>query len=145
MDTPFRALKPDPTVLGLLAASGLPTDDLDGAAPVMLFGTTEGDEAAGVVGLELHGADALLRSLAVAPRARGAGTGAALVAHAEREAAARGVSTLYLLTTTAEGFFSRLGYQRLDRTKAPAGIAATRQFSGLCPASSAFMAKRLAR
>lgn len=145
MDTPFRELKPNAAVLGLLAASGLPTDDLDSAASVMLFGTTKGDEPTGVVGLELHGTDALLRSLAVAPRTRGAGTGAALVAHAEREAAARGVATLYLLTTTAEGFFSRLGYQRLDRTEAPAVIAATRQFSGLCPASSAFMAKRLAR
>jgi amino-acid N-acetyltransferase len=145
MDMSFRELKPDAPVLGLLAASGLPTDDLDGAAPVMLFGTAEGHEPSGVVGLELHGADALLRSLAVAPQARGAGTGAALVAHAEREAATRGVVTLYLLTTTAEAFFSRLGYQRLDRTEAPAGIAATHQFSGLCPASSAFMAKRLAR
>ena len=145
MDAPIKPLQIDAPALALLAASGLPTDDLGNDASVLLFGTPEGDEPAGVVGLELHGTDALLRSLAVTPAARGAGLGAALVAHAEREAAARGVATLYLLTTTAEGFFSRLGYQRLDRTEAPAGIAATRQFSALCPASSAFMAKQLAR
>lgn len=66
-----------------------------------------------------------------------------LVGEAERRARAAGVGVLYLLTTTAAGFFERLGYRQTDRAAAPREIAATRQFSGLCPASSAFMVKSL--
>ena len=74
---------------------------------------------------------------------RGAGAGARLLAHAESQARARGVKTLYLLTTTAESFFARHGYASADRDGAPPAIRATREFSGICPASSAFMRKLL--
>jgi amino-acid N-acetyltransferase len=59
------------------------------------------------VGLEPCGQDALLRSLVVAPDERAHGLGTSLVEHAEQEARKRGLRALYLLTTTAEGFFSR--------------------------------------
>ena len=63
--------------------------------------------------------------------------------HAEQYAAAHGVHALYLLTTTAESFFEHRGYRRIDRAEAPPSIQSTREFSSLCPASSAFMIKRL--
>jgi amino-acid N-acetyltransferase len=97
----------------------------------------------GLVGLELYGADALLRSLAVAENARGKGLGSTLIDHAEQYAASKGVRSLYLLTTTAEGFFKRLGYERIERSNAPSSIGRTREFAGLCPASSALMLKSL--
>jgi amino-acid N-acetyltransferase len=50
---------------------------------------------------------------------------------------------MYLLTTTAETFFERRGYRRVDRIQAPPAIKLTPEFAGLCPASSAFMIKRL--
>jgi amino-acid N-acetyltransferase len=50
---------------------------------------------------------------------------------------------MYLLTTTAETFFERRGYRRVDRTEAPQAIQTTVEFASLCPASSAFMIKRL--
>jgi amino-acid N-acetyltransferase len=74
---------------------------------------------------------------------RSRGIGKQLVSHAENEARALGVSNMYLLTTTAEPFFSSLGYVKADREQAPEGIRATREFSSICPASSAFMVKRL--
>jgi amino-acid N-acetyltransferase len=98
---------------------------------------------AGLVGLELYGADALLRSLVVGESARGNGLGSTLVEHAEQYAAANRVSSIYLLTTTAEMFFKRLGYGRSDRSQAPLSIKETREFASLCPASSAFMMKTL--
>jgi amino-acid N-acetyltransferase len=85
----------------------------------------------------------LLRSLVVAPRRRGTGEGAALLKHAEDHARGEGVRTLYLLTNTAESFFAKHGYQRAARESAPAAIRATREFSGICPASSAFMMRQL--
>jgi amino-acid N-acetyltransferase len=74
---------------------------------------------------------------------RSTGLGSALVGHVEAHAAKHDVGTLYLLTMTAEDFFARRGYHRIDRTVAPAAIRSTREFAGLCPASSAFMFKRL--
>lgn len=134
-----------PAAEALLAANALPVSDLRGDPPVVLFGAGADDRLDGVVGLELHGTVALLRSLAVDADARRGGLGMALVAHAEQQAAAHGAQAVYLLTTTAAAFFARLGYRDADRGHAPAAIAATRQFSGLCPASSAFMVKHLPR
>jgi amino-acid N-acetyltransferase len=54
-----------------------------------------------------------------------------------------GVRSIYLLTTTAEVFFKRLGYERIERSRAPPSIERTREFASLCPASSAFMIKQL--
>jgi amino-acid N-acetyltransferase len=62
---------------------------------------------------------------------------------AEAHAAPLGVESLYLLTTTADAFFSRLGYSPASREEAPSFIKNTSQFSGLCPASSVFMCKHL--
>lgn len=96
-----------------------------------------------LVGVELCGASALLRSLVVRPEHRSIGLGAALVEHVEGYARSHGVRAIYLLTTTAEAFFARRGYATEHRATAPPEIAATREFAGICPASSAFMMKRL--
>lgn len=127
----------------LLMRSSLPTSDITPSHLQDFFGC--GDELApeGVVGVEVYGPVALLRSLAVSEKCRGIGCGRALVAEAERHAMARGVKHLYLLTTTAERFFERLGYTRVPRQTAPPEIQKTKEFSGLCPASSVFMMKSL--
>ena len=108
-----------------------------------LFGIVEENAPIAVCGLECYGADGLLRSLAVDPAYRGRGLGHLLVRRAETEAARQGATALFLLTTTAADFFARLGYESIPRAQAPAAIAQTTQFSSLCPASSAFMRKRL--
>ena len=133
----------DARAAALLAAHHLPTADLGPGTTVRLAGWVEGGRVLGVVGLETFGPVALLRSLAVAGAARGRGLGAALVAHAEQAAVALGAADAYLLTETAEGFFARRGYRRVDRAAAPPAIARTSQFAGLCPASAVFMAKVL--
>ncbi len=97
----------------------------------------------GVVGLECFGPVGLIRSLAVSSGARGRGLGRALVSAIEADARAAGVAELYLLTTTAEGFFSKLGYVRIARDDAPLAIASTTQFSALCPSSAVVMRKAL--
>lgn len=125
----------------LLADAGLPTADLTTAHLDAFFGIGSPDALDGVVGLEIFGDAALLRSLAVAPGQRSHGLGRMLVNAAERHARSQGASDIYLLTNTAERFFASLGYVRADRNSAPASIRQTREFAALCPASAAFMVK----
>jgi amino-acid N-acetyltransferase len=127
----------------LLSESGLPIEDITTQHLHHFFGCGSGLELEGLVGLELYGDVALLRSLAVASSKRGTGVGSGLVAHAERHARDQGVQSLYLLTTTAEKFFLRRGYARIPREDAPAAIKTTSEFSGICPTSSAFMVRYL--
>nr|WP_298147317.1 arsenic resistance N-acetyltransferase ArsN2 [uncultured Pseudomonas sp.] len=141
----IETVEVDEAARQLLSACGLPTDDLQQPAPQLrLFGYRRDGQLLGLVGLEMHGPEVLLRSLAVTDAARGQGLGALLLAHAEGHAASQGAHTLYLLTNTAESFFAEHGYGRVERAAAPAAIAATRQFAGLCPAAAAFMRKPLA-
>jgi len=130
-------------VVALLDAASLPVADLTDAHMEHFFYCGPVHAPTGVVGLELCGRDALLRSLAVAPAQRGTGLGVSLTRHAEARAHARGVHSLYLLTTTAETFFKRHGYAAADRATAPEAIRATREFADICPASSAFLVKLL--
>ena len=128
---------------GLLAAANLPTADLTDEQLTTFFYGGPAAAPSALIGLEIYGAEALLRSLVVDPSLRSTGLGSALVERAETHAANHGVGSLYLLTTSAEAFFAHRGYHRLDRAFAPAAIRSTREFAGLCPASSAFMFKRL--
>ena len=127
----------------LLDSADLPSADLTHDHCRHFFYQGPPDAPTGLVGLELLGDVALLRSLVVVPQARASGMGSALVAHAEGFARSRGVSAVYLLTTTAEAFFLRRGYSRSPRAAAPPAIQSTREFADICPASSAFMSKQL--
>ena len=127
----------------ILQDAELPTEDLNESHVEHFFYAGSLAKPTGLVGLEVFGEVALLRSLAVVSERRGFGEGLQLLAHAEREAWAKGVRTIYLLTTTAEDFFSKYGYSRASREAAPAAIRSTKEFAGICPASSAFMAKQL--
>ena len=137
-------VRPDPAaVRALLAAAGLPTADLTAAPLADFWGCDDGANLIGVVGLEIYGTVALLRSLAVAPAWQGQGLGSALVAHAEQAARQRGLAALYLLTPTAEAFFTRHGYVRLSREAAPPLLHRTAEFAALCPASAVCLMKAL--
>ncbi len=124
-----------------LDATSLPSADL--ADPGRLFFRFEADSLVGYGGLEGEGADRLLRSIVVLADRRGHGLGRALVATLEQQARDLGVERLHLLTTTAAPFFRALGYADADRGAAPPAIAASREFTALCPASAAYLVKAL--
>jgi len=127
----------------LLEAAGLPTEDLTAQHCDHFFFLGSPDAPSGLVGLELFGDVALLRSLVVTAHHQRTGAGSALLRHAEQAASEAGVREIYLLTTTAESFFEKRGYRRATRDAAPPAIRATREFAGICPASSAFMTRTL--
>ncbi|ACB74875.1 arsenic resistance N-acetyltransferase ArsN2 [Opitutus terrae] len=124
----------------LLGAAGLPHEDF---APHLnrFLVARRGQQVIGAVGAEVIGEDALLRSLVVDLGARRAGLGEALVRRIENEAAGWGVQRWWLLTTTAEEFFRKRGFRVTPRNEAPAGIAATAEFRGLCPSMAACLSR----
>lgn len=130
-------------VRALLGLERLPASDVDERALERFLIWRDDTRVSGVVGLELYGEVALLRSLVVAPHARGQGAGRALTQAAEGLAAELGATTIYLLTTTAERFFAARGYRNIDRGDAPKSIQGTTQFSALCPSTAVLMAKSL--
>ena len=130
-------------VRALLGRCGLATADLDDGPPAEFAVALDGGQLVGAAALQRFGDAGLLRSVAVDPDWRGHGIAAALVESIEAGARSLGLRELWLLTTSARGWFERLGYRAASRTEAPAAIQASRQFVSLCPASSACLVKLL--
>jgi N-acetylglutamate synthase-like GNAT family acetyltransferase len=128
----------------LLTRNGLPTADLDDNQVRLLVACDE-QEVIGVVGLELYGSSALLRSLAVADHRRGQAIGRTLYEQAAASALHAKARTLYLLTSTARGYFAALGFAEVERHQLPDSIRGTTQFTSLCPSSATCMTKLLGR
>ena len=98
----------------------------------------------GVAGLEIHGEDGLLRSVAVDAEYRGQGLAASLV-EAEMERAKRvNLRAVYLLTTTARDYFARHGFADCPREESPAAIRESWEFRTGCPSTAAFMKRPVA-
>ncbi|KRA54478.1 hypothetical protein ASD77_07705 [Pseudoxanthomonas sp. Root65] len=131
-----------PRILALLTQSSLPTEDLADAMATFLVDERDG-ALAGVIGLQRFGQAGLLRSLAVAPAYQGQGIARRLVAALETEARLQEIDALYLLTQTAERFFTLQAFEALPREQAPAALQASAEFHSLCPASAVCMRKRL--
>lgn len=133
-----------PEVLDLLSRAGLPPAGIDAHFPGGFVVARGADGAlAGVAGLEMYESAALLRSVAVAEDERGTGLGERLARAAEALAEGRGVREMYLLTTSAEGYFPRLGYVRIAREDLPEALAASEQLRGACPATAIAMHRPL--
>jgi len=131
-----------PAVTGLLDAAGLPTAGLSPSLADFLVAEA-GDGIVGAVGLEVYGGAALLRSAVVAAAVQGRGVGTALVAGLLEHARPRGVRDVYLLTNTAEAWFPRFGFARIQRDAVPAALHASAEFQGACPDSAAILRRTL--
>ena len=134
---------PESGVKRLLTECRLEESDVTPAHLAHFFGLGSADKLEGVVGLEMCGPAALLRSLAVSAFRRGQGWGSALLMHAEEYAKAHRIESVYLLTQTAAPFFLRHGYLHADRDHAPDLIRQTKEFSELCPVSAIFLVKQV--
>lgn len=132
-----------PAIASLLLAAQLPLEGAREHLAHFLVGEA-GASVLAAAGFERYGAVALLRSVVVAEQLRGQGAGKQLLDALRSKAQAAGVQTLYLLTTTAADFFSQHGFQRTERSAAPAALQASREFQGVCPASATLMKADLA-
>jgi N-acetylglutamate synthase-like GNAT family acetyltransferase len=126
-----------------LTKANLPAADVE--APGRLFWRFETSQQTlvGFGGLEVHGPDALIRSVLTFPTVRNRGIGSAIVAILEVEALTVKCADTWVITTSAGAFFSRLRYRVCARDKVPATIRATSQFTSLCPDTATVLVKRL--
>ena len=127
-----------PAVIALLEAAGLPTTGVPRTLGDFLVADAA-DGVLGAIGLERYGSGALLRSAVVRPGDRGTGIGAALVRALLDRARDGGLREIYLLTTTAEGWFPRFGFTPIARTQVPEAVRASVEFREACPASATVM------
>lgn len=107
--------------------------------PIDYVVARRGAAVIGVAGLEVYENDALLRSVAVSEAHRARGMGRKLVHDRVDSARDRGLSAVYLLTTTCAEYFERLGFERVPRASAPAPLQSSEEFASLCPASAVCM------
>ncbi len=130
-------------VAQLLAANGLPGEDIGAHLDHVLL-AWRGETLAGMAGVEAYGGAGLLRSVCVSPEFRNQGLAATLCRQIEAYARNAGMQRLFLLTTTAAGYFERLGYTACARDAAPEAVRQSAQFRALCPATATCMVKTLA-
>jgi amino-acid N-acetyltransferase len=133
----------EPWIRQLLTLCGLPHEDITPEHLLHFWVIKEKGEVLGTVGLEIYGRSALLRSLAVDPRFRKRGFASELRKRVEEFAASLNIKELYLLTMTAESYFQKRGYQKIERISVPSAIQGTAEFQSLCPASSVLMIKAI--
>jgi HAD superfamily hydrolase (TIGR01450 family) len=126
-------------VRALVKEAGLAAQDLEAREAVVL--EAEEDLLASASAAVREG-EAYLHSVAVRRDVRGHHLGTLTVAAATRRAAAGGARRAYLLTEDAEGFFGRLGFERIDRTDLPAWVTAR---STACSSAATAMRRALRR
>ena len=126
----------------LLRDVKLPTDGVGDWVERFWVGEHAGT-VVGVAGMERYGQAGLLRSVAVARDWQGSGIGRALVDRVLEESRAAGVQDVFLLTTTAEHYFRRLGFACVGRECVPDAMRASAEFTGAGPASAVVMRKAL--
>ena len=129
-------------VKSLLDSASLPSGDIDKHLLNFLVLEKSGN-LTGTIGMELYGNTALLRSLAIQEEERNKGCGKELYYALISKATKLNVINIYLLTETAEGFFSKEGFKKIEREQVPPSIKQTNEYRTLCPEGAVCMVKRL--
>lgn len=139
----FRAASRDdwPALAALLEECGLPVAGAEDHLESFVLAERAGT-ILGMAGLEIHERHGLLRSVAVRATERGSGLGRRLVEALVDLARSRGLETVSLLTTTADTYFPRFGFTRIDRSAVPEPVKRSAEFQGACPDTAIAMIRR---
>ena len=133
-----------PSIRALLEARNLPIDGAESHVVDFLVATDPASNAAiAVAGLERYGEVGLVRSVAVADDVAAQGLGSALVRALLQRARERGIGAVYLLTTTAAGWFPRFGFRVVRRDDLPQALGESAELRGACPSTAVAMELRL--
>ena len=132
-----------PAIQALLRESGLPVAGVDAHVDEFLVAEEDGG-LVGCAAVERYGDAGLLRSVAVRASMRGTGLGQRLTEACIDAARAKGLTTLSLLTETAEKFFPRFGFVAVEQRALPDALKASEELRGACPASARAMILELA-
>ncbi len=126
------------SITKLLQANSLPFSDLM-TSEITFLVATDGQQLQGCIGLEAMGEVGLLRSFAVEAAIQNQGIGKILFDSLIQYARQIGITDLYLLTTTAAGYFEKQKFEKISRDQVPLAIQNTAEFAGICPASATVM------
>lgn len=138
----FAQSKDELEINSLLRQNDLPSEDIDGFLKNFILARNK-NKIIGVVGLEAYGEEGLLRSLVVDNNCRGVGIGTSLYEKIVAHASLLGIKKIYILTTTAEEFFSPIGFEFLERSLLPDSIKNSREFKEFCPSTAICMVKSI--
>ncbi len=98
-----------------------------------------GSEIIGTVGLEIYNNKALLRSLGVKNRFQNKGLGSRLYEDILKKAKNENIKEVYLLTETAEEYFSSFGFLVVSRADVDKNVKTSIEFQSVCPESAVCM------
>lgn len=125
-------------VATLLQSASLPVEGV--AEHFQRFLVAENDTGIiGAIGLEMYADTALLRSAVLHPSLQNKGVGTLLYDCLIEMAKSAGVKRLILLTDTAEEYFARKGFRRIDAKSVTGPITTSVEFTGACPSHAACM------
>jgi amino-acid N-acetyltransferase len=93
----------------------------------------------GCAGLEIHGQTGLLRSVVVNAAERNNGIGSRLVNAILEHARTQRLSSIFLLTESAEHYFPRFGFKQVSRAEIPESLQASEELRGACPEGAVVM------
>ena len=139
----FEAQAEDlPAIIALLESVNLPLDGVKEHFDNFVLLKKE-NVICGAVGLEIYNDKALLRSLAVAKKCQGSGLGQILYRAIIEKAREQGIGVIYLLTDTAEVFFTQRGFENISRYLVDPAVKESVEFRSACPETASCMQLRL--
>ena len=122
----------------LLESASLPTVGVEDHLRNFLVAEID-NMIVGAIGLEVYYDTGLLRSAVVTTEQQNQGIGTLLYQREIDQARNLGIRRLLLLTNTAENYFSRKGFTRIDQNTVAGPIMQSVEFSGACPSHAACM------
>jgi len=130
-------------VKSLLRSFNLPTEHIEDQFSNFFLIFDSCNQLVGCAGLEEYGSFGLLRSVAISKRLQNKQLGSKLVLRMEQLATDLHLSDLYLLTETAEKFFTKHNYSIVPREKVPLEIQNSFEYAVSCKESGIVMKKSL--
>ena len=125
-------------IKALLEETGLPTAGVDDHWKTFIV-ARDGDRIVGCGGSEAYQVAALIRSIAVKPEYRSHGVGRRLVRQLLDRLSSHGLREFYLLTTTAEEYFVKRGFKKIERDEIHPQLLASREMQDACPSTAVCM------
>ncbi len=129
-------------IIKLLETNNLPSVDIPNSS-IQLFIGSYNNETIGVVGIEIYEETGLLRSLAVHDSFKKLRVGTKLINKLFDHIKLNNIKDVYLLTETAEDYFTKFDFFKVERSNTPDIIMETDEYKDICPNSAVVMHKTL--
>ena len=131
-----------PAIIQLLDECKLPYSDIMPEKQQFVIAEID-QKIIGCAGYEAYNQNGLFRSLAVKPLYRDMMIAHTMIDNIFALAQEQGIREFFLLTTTANKLFGKLGWEIINRNNVPESIGSTTEFSSICPSVAICMKYQL--